>query len=1004
MLSAEAAPVHKHQKTAHAKRPVVTAPAKAMPTATPVQVTTPQTTRSNALRINTASIEEAHTENVVVTGSMFRDPNIRSASPITRITAAELQQRGIHNVSDALQLLSSNGAGNLTNAWTAGGGFAPGSSAPSLRGLSTDSTLVLMDGQRLSYYPLADDGERNFVDTNWFPSSIMQTIDVMQDGGSATYGADAVAGVVNYITRKQIKGFEGNAEGGLSQRGDAGHQKLYATYGFGDLDRDKYNVYVNSEYQQDDPLYYRQLQGPYNNGDLTSIGGSDGNINSAIQGGQVVNVGQTVPSARAVTAAGVRTGPLQLINQAAGCTNGGLYQTGGIYTSAATGDKGMSQVCSQNAQQYAQIAPSLRRINATIHGTVNVTDQSQLVAMFNYSQVLSQTTGAPASAYSQNQAKTASTLTTFEPVLLPNGQLNPSNPYAAQNERAWVYGQLPNIIQRTSLFSQNFRGSVRYSGFLKSHWGSDWNYDANFVGMHTTLQQTYTGVPKLSGLIDAISTGSYNFANPSATPQSVLNSIAPVNQINALTKEYSLEGSISKGLFHLPGGMLHLAIGGNVRYEYLNDPNANPADLTNPANQWTGAINPVSAYGHRWVESGFFEVNAPIVKMLNADVSGRYDHYSEGFSHFSPKVGVQFKPSDKLTLRGTFSKGFRVPSFAETGGTTIGYTGFNITDPTWLAQHTSASGLLSPYAKNYSLGLQNAGNPSLRPETSTNFSGGPVFTPTKWLTLTATYYYIKKDNYITPGSSSGYGSIANQWAATYAQTGSLAAANATVPAGTHITANPVDTQFPNGAPSPAIVSTGYVNARSIMTDGFDLGFQANTALPGILHNIHLFSDGHATYVRRFNLRNADGTLNQYAGTIGPYQAVSSSGTPRWRANWQNTLTYKSLAVTPTVYYTSGYRNVADDYVSGSYGTGCANMIVNTNYLPGRCTTKGFWDVDLTVNYTFNKNWRAYANVYNLLGFRAPIDTATYSGYLYNSSWTQQGVILRSFQFGVLANF
>ncbi len=174
-------------------------------------------------------------ESVTVTGSILRNPNLSGANPVTHLSATELKQRGISTVTQALQTLTANGSGNLPPNFSGNGAFASGASGVSLRGLTTDSTLVLIDGQRAAYYPLSDDGERNFVDINSIPDSIVQSIDVQQDGGSATYGADAVAGVVNIITRKQIQGFEGDAEGGLSQRDDAGHQRLYATYGYGDL-------------------------------------------------------------------------------------------------------------------------------------------------------------------------------------------------------------------------------------------------------------------------------------------------------------------------------------------------------------------------------------------------------------------------------------------------------------------------------------------------------------------------------------------------------------------------------------------------------------------------------------------------------------------------------------------------------------------------------------------------------------------------------------------------
>ncbi|GAA4497701.1 TonB-dependent receptor plug domain-containing protein [Gluconacetobacter tumulicola] len=927
-------------------------------------------------------------ETIMVTGSLFRDPNTSSASPITRITAKDLQQRGIKTVTDALQLLSSNGGGNLTNAWSAGGGFAAGASAPSLRGLSTDSTLVLMDGQRLSYYPLADDGERNFVDTNWMPQSIMQSVDVLQDGGSATYGADAVAGVVNMITRKEIQGFEGNAEGGLTQRGDAGHQRLYATYGHGDLARDGYNFYVNSEYQQDDPLYYRQLGYPYNNGDLTGIGGTNGNDN-VVSNGTITNFAAT-PGAivHPVDGSGKATGPWQLLNPS-GCNSlGGIVATGTV-----TGTPGISQACTMNTQKYEQVAPDLRRVSASAHFTANVTDRSQLVAMFNWSQARSTVTGTPYGTYgssSYSQARLATAQNTYLPIYLPDGSLNPNNPFAAQGEEAQVSARFGDLIPTTTETSSNFRGSVRYSGWAPSNWGSDWNYDANFVGMNTLLNQTITGVPTINGINNAILNGTYNFVDPSQNSRSVLNSIAPRNVTNARTQEYSGELSASKGLFHLPGGMAKLAIGGNVRWEALNAPNANPLNPNDPGAQYTSYINPVNARGSRWVESGFFEADLPFVKMLDATVSGRYDNYSEGFSHFSPKVGVNFKPIDKLTLRGTFSKGFRVPSFAETGGSNVGYINYTPTNAAFISQHLNADGSPDNYAQTYRIGQNSAGNPDLRPETSTNFSGGPVYRPTRWLTLSANYYYIRKNHYIAPNPIP-LSSVADNW---------LTSGNANLPSSVTVTPDIADPQHPEGQRRPGIVNLGYVNTNKLVTDGFDLSMEINTQLPGFLHEVHWYSKGSATFVDKMNLTNPDGSVYRFAGTLGPYGAVSASGTPKWRANWSNTFTWKKLAVTPTVYYTSGYKTTAEDQSGSGTANNCADAQAGNNFVPSQCRVKGWWDVDLTLNYQFSPRWSAYANVYNLLGFRAPYDFGTYGGYLYNSSWSQQGVVMRSFQFGV----
>lgn len=996
-------PVHKTSSRKPVTKKMTTKPAAttAAPVAAPATAAVPATSvaapRNAAVvaqesRRLSQGTEAGQAENIVVTGSLLRDPNISSASPVTEITRTEMARRGMKNVTDALQALSANGGGTLTNAFTSNGAFAGGASAPSLRSLSTDSTLVLMDGQRLSYYPLSDDGERNFVDTNWMPQSIMEKVDVMQDGGSATYGADAVAGVINYITRKEIRGFEGNAEGGLSQRGDTGHQRLYATYGWGDLANKGFNVYVNSEYQQDDALYNRQLGYPYKTGDLTGIGGTNGNYNVSDGSGGISNFTQTaVPIVRPVTntATGAGTGPWQLLNPSAGCGKYGSVVSG--YVSGTTAGS-VSQACSQNpVGDYDQITPSLRRINATVHMTANVTDRSQLTAMFTYSQALSTTIShRPYTTRSSTQSLQANTYAAALPVYLPDGSLNPNNPYAAQGEEAQVYYRFNDLMPMQESFSQNFRGSVRYNGSAASDWGSDWRYDANFVGMNTLLQQTYSGYPTINGIDEAIADGTYNFVDPSSNSQAVLNSIAPKKVINARSQEYSGELSLSKGLFKLPGGMVDLAIGGNVRWESLNDPNANPLDTSNLGAQYAG-INPFNAKGSRWVESGFFEVGLPFHKMFNADISGRYDNYSSNMNHFSPKVGVNFKPVKEFTLRGTFSRGFRVPSFAETGGSNVGYTTYQPTNQNFINQHLDANGTPDAYAQAYSIGSNTAGNTKLRPEIATNFTGGAIFQPTKWLSITADYYYIKKDRFIAPNPVST-ADVADAW---------LANGDAGLPAGVTVTQDVEDPQYPNAQRRPGLINLGYINTNKLVTDGVDLAIDATSRLPGVLHDVRWYSHGTATYIRSYNLTLPNGQVQHFAGTIGNYGAVSASGTPRWRASWSNTFVYRDLSVTPTVYYTSGYKTVAEDQTGADSRHDCSNFAaIQQAYTPTQCHVKNWWDVDLTVNYRINNRWSVYANVYNLLGFRAPYDFATYGSYLYNSAWSQKGLIYRSFQFGV----
>ena len=925
-------------------------------------------------------------ESVTVTGSILRNPNLSGANPVTHLSATELQRRGITTVTEALQTVTANGSGNLPQNFTGNGAFAAGASGVSLRGLTTDSTLVLIDGQRAAYYPLSDDGERNFVDINSIPDSIVQSIDVQQDGGSATYGADAVAGVVNIITKKQIQGFEGDAEGGLTQRGDAGHQRLYATYGYGDLNTNNFNVWINGEYQQDDLLMNNQRGFPYNTQNLDSINGSNGNPNGLNADGSfagISNSGTRVAQVTPVTVnpdgslAPAGSGLTQPINARLGCN--------GLITHVVAG---VGTVCEQNLiGDYAIIQPSDRRVSSTIKATVNLGPDAQGYAMFTYSQNQVYFPSTPGYIEDHSSSGDVSFANITLPVRLLNGQLNPQNPFAAQGFPAQIFYRFGDLIPTETDFNQDFRGSTGVNGSIPSRWGDDWHYNVGVVGMVDDLRRTFTGVPTFQGILNAVNTGSYDFMDPSQNSQAVRNAVAPTEVTNAYSQEYALDVVLSKGLFRLPGGTTTLGVGGQVRYESLNDPSANPDNPLDPNTQYLRNINPFSAVGSRKVGSTFFELGVPFFKQLTVDVSGRYDNYSEGFDNFAPKVGVIVKPIPEVTLRGTYSKGFRVPSFAETGGNNYGYVSSPPLPASFLAMHETSSGAPDAYATAPAFALNTVGNPNLKPEHSDNFTGGVIVQPKPWISLSADYYYIKKNDYVVTSDFSG------PLAAYYAGLN---------PPG--VFPDVADPEHPAAMPRVGTVDVTYVNAASLVTDGFDLQISARTQLPGRLRDVNWISSGTATFINRYNITYPGVGTERYAGTIGPYNITSASGTPRWRASWLNTFIYKKLTVGVATYYTSGYRLTAEDITGPNTAGNCANALVGFTGAPTRCGVNGFFDVDLTFDYAVTKGLHLYTNVYNVADWRPPFDTGTYGSYLYNPAWASAGILGRSFRFGLTDKF
>ena len=140
-----------------------------------------------------------------------------------------------------------------------GAGFASGASGISLRGLGAASTLVLLNGRRIAPFGLADDGQKVFSDLNLIPLEAVERIEILKDGGSAIYGSDAIAGVVNVILRKDYQGLAVNASYGTTQYGNGQEKRASITGGFGDLQTQGFNVLANLEVGRQGEIYNRDI-------------------------------------------------------------------------------------------------------------------------------------------------------------------------------------------------------------------------------------------------------------------------------------------------------------------------------------------------------------------------------------------------------------------------------------------------------------------------------------------------------------------------------------------------------------------------------------------------------------------------------------------------------------------------------------------------------------------------------------------------------------------------
>jgi iron complex outermembrane receptor protein len=961
----------------------------------------------------------APTQEVVVTGSIIRHKNAESISPLTVVTAADLEQRGITTITDAVQNLSGNNSGALPNSFTANGAFAAGASAVSLRGLLSQSTLVLIDGMRAAYYPLADDGSRNFVDLNTIPDVIVDRVEVLQDGASSTYGADAIAGVVNVITKKSYQGLTVKAEGGWTEHGGAGEKNLQLLAGRGDLGVDGYNAYIGLEYEKDEALYNRQRGFPFNTSDLSSICISTGclyggnpnlgvGVQNAIVNGSFNGLyGNQVAVTRPYNAAGtaaIAGSHYNLANPALGC--GALTPTVVNATTAPTASSAYQggTFCQNNpAALYGIIEPGDERFSISGHFVKNLAGGAQMYAEVNYYQNTVEYQHAPAGVTGTTPPLGSLPRFANSPLILPlyvcpggsathvctaadpGATLNPTDPYASLGQSARLLYSLGDVNRTNTYFSQAYRFATGVKGDAFG-----WNYNVDLTGMQSDLQVTQRGYVYLTNFLTAVNQGTYNFLDPSKNSAAIRSFVSPDNVTHDNSKLLQLQGSVNRTLFQLPGGPVQLGLGASVRYESLYDPSANPQPGS--ASDRYLSINPFYSIGERSVYSGYGELDLPVLKNLDANLSGRYDKYSSGQDHFSPKFGVKYTPFPMLTLRGTYSEGFAIPSFAQTSGSVTGYvTEFASSQPACVAAHPLPAG--NAYCT-YSIGLTNNGNPNLQPQTSTNLTYGFVLQPLHGVIFTADYYRIEEKHIIASGN------YQPALAAYYAGGNPNA-----LPGGFTVVPDVADINNPGAIPRAAFVVAPNQNQNSFTTDGFDFSLSYRTVLPW--WSTKFTSSLQGSYVKSFTEKLADGEVYSFAGTEGPTNPTAGSGTPRTRFNWQNSLDFGKFTVAATVYYTSGYKTTGEDATGPGTRGDCVDDSIAAFYSDGtpyQCKIASFTTVTLNATYQVTKHIQLYVNVDDLFDKAPPIDTGTYGANNYNPVFGNAGIIGRSFKVGAKAVF
>nr|WP_298723368.1 TonB-dependent receptor [uncultured Steroidobacter sp.] len=650
---------------------------------------------------NTASDETLAT--IVVTGSNIKRAATDAPNPVQIIGREELETSAKVTVADVLRSVSAN-TGNATNE-TSNSGWAAGAAGIGLRGLSQKNTLVLLNGRRLANYGFPSNGlSDTFVNLNALPMVAVERIDVLKDGASAVYGSDAVAGVVNIITRQNFQGFEAGGSFGTTDEGGLDTKRARFLGGIGDKHSDGYNVLFSFEAYDRDRLDQDQR-------DLTRSG-----IYTDLPGGRWN--GWTAKGARFL----VNGVSVPLLDAQGNCPEGMQL------TASAPIDGLPGNTCAINLAPYTTLIPSTERYQGYINATLRINDNVEAFGDVIYSHIRGASIFGSSPYFTLEGGRFAlnaeTGLAEAVPAVLPAG--NPYNPYGVNTQIEYTFFDLGQSVKtnRSDAYRvvAGLRGSV-----------DRWDWEASAFTARSKEEETVSGgFANRWGLFEALANGTYNLHDPASTPQSVIDSIRLRTLRPADSRLNGADFKITGDLFDLPAGSVGFAAGVEWREEEIVSRNPWQIDA---GLQIRPAIAEVD--GKRNVTAGYAELNIPVLSTLELQLAGRGDHYSDFGSAFSPKASLRWQPLDVLAVRGAASRGFRAPSLSENSAST----------------NISYGSVVDPYDPDVPGSRQNptnftVGNTDLDPERTHSYNLGIVLTPWRDTSLSIDWYRIELDNLI----------------------------------------------------------------------------------------------------------------------------------------------------------------------------------------------------------------------------------------------------------------
>ncbi len=765
-----------------------------------------------------SSDEAVQLEAFTVTGSNVKRLESEKALPVTQFSVEEIDLRDASQTSDLLTALPQI-TGVPGNETATLGATARGDNATvSLRGIPSSNTLILLNGRRLPPHPISQ-GEAGVptlsTNVNVLPNRGLDRVEVLRDGASSIYGTDAVAGVINTITRRRFVGTELTLRYAETEAGDGREGRATLTHGLKFLDGRGRALMVIDLYDRD-PIYARDraFSAEANHSNLAPAPwnvATDTTFNARSATSEYGNFSLGTIGANGAFTAGRPAG----VPAALAAASGQFYlvptAAGAGFQTTSPSRAGITGTYYWNNNDYRVIQPQSTRGNLYLSVEYDLSPRLTAFAEWSQYEARSITVREPDGI----------TQSTDGDIIVP--ATNPYNPFGT---RFWSPTGAPNtdgtprltgtpsavritnkrltdLEDRTAKVTTSvYRGVAGVRGtFFDS-----WTWEAAGLWSASHVEDEENGPSRKSLLIAAINqtdpalafnpfTRTFAVQNntlvvtgPYANPESVQRTFRSKFIREGTTQLRSLDARAGGNVVELwAGNTLGAAFGGEYRYESYVDTRPPYAGLNPPgsgldptSNDFLGFSPNSDTYGQRSVAAAYAEVVAPIVgngnrlplvESLEVSASVRYENYTDFGETTKPKYGFSWRLLPSVLVRGSYNEGFHAPNLAQLFTGTLIRTVTGSTD----SYRSPVTGLTTDGASNRrSIG---AGNPDLRPEESRGKSAGIVIDAPllKGLSVGVDYWEIRQRNVIASS-----GSIADDNAALQAATQAALAAGQSI--------------------------------------------------------------------------------------------------------------------------------------------------------------------------------------------------------------------------------